>query len=135
MISLKTHHLIASEDSSFSYNFLTSKMITCFKDGFASRLKAQSIAYLLNDSEHIHIGCWALKAQSIAYLLNDSEHIHIGCWALKLTYTQYEYFEQDDLQEWSTKVFYEIGQGGQQLEGRGQRPLSCLGSLTPKIPP
>ena len=113
MISLKTHHLIASEDSSFSYNFLTSKMITCFKDGFASRL----------------------KAQSIAYLLNDSEHIHIGCWALKLTYTQYEYFEQDDLQEWSTKVFYEIGQGGQQLEGRGQRPLSCLGSLTPKIPP
>jgi hypothetical protein len=31
--------------------FLTSKLIICFIDGFTSRMKSQSFAYLLNESE------------------------------------------------------------------------------------
>ena len=34
--------------------FLTSKLITCFVDGFTSRMKSQSIAYLLIGSAHIY---------------------------------------------------------------------------------
>jgi hypothetical protein len=66
-------------------------MITCFIDGFTSEL----------------------KTQSIFYLLSESEHIHIGFWTLKLTYNQYDFYDQDDLQEWNTKVFFfKIGQRG-----------------------
>ena len=35
--------------------YLTSKLNTCFNDGFTSNMKSQSIAYLLNGSEHIYI--------------------------------------------------------------------------------
>jgi hypothetical protein len=34
--------------------YLTSKLNTCFNDGFTSKMKSQSIAYLLNGSEHIY---------------------------------------------------------------------------------
>ena len=34
--------------------FLTSKLITCFIDGFTLEMKSQSIAYLLNESEHVY---------------------------------------------------------------------------------
>jgi hypothetical protein len=40
--------------------FLTSKLITCFIEGFTSKRKSQSNAYLLNGSEHIYIGVWTL---------------------------------------------------------------------------
>ena len=33
--------------------FLTSKLVSCFVDGFTSRMKSQSIAYLLLGSAHI----------------------------------------------------------------------------------
>jgi hypothetical protein len=33
---------------------LTSKLITCFVDGFTLKWKSQSIAYLFNASEHIY---------------------------------------------------------------------------------
>ena len=33
--------------------FLTSKLVSCFIDGFTSRMKSQSIAYLLLGSAHI----------------------------------------------------------------------------------
>ena len=36
--------------------FLTSKIMTCFFNGFTSKMKSQSIAHLLNGSEHIYIG-------------------------------------------------------------------------------
>ena len=34
--------------------FLTSKLITCFTDNFTLKMKSQSIAYILNDNEHVY---------------------------------------------------------------------------------
>ena len=42
-------------------SFLTFKLITCFIDGFTPRRKFQSIAYLLNGSEHIY---WTLDLET-----------------------------------------------------------------------
>jgi hypothetical protein len=42
-------------------HFLTSKLSTCFIDGFTSRRKSQSIACLLNGSEHIY---WILDLET-----------------------------------------------------------------------
>ena len=39
---------------------MTSKLITCFIDGFTSERKSKSIAYLLNESEHIY---WILDLE------------------------------------------------------------------------
>ena len=39
---------------------MTSKLITCFIDGFTSKRKSQSIAYLLNGSAHIY---WILDLE------------------------------------------------------------------------
>jgi hypothetical protein len=39
---------------------LTSKLITCFIDGFTSKMKSQSIAYLLNESEQLY---WILDLE------------------------------------------------------------------------
>jgi hypothetical protein len=43
------------------FHFLTSKLITCFIDGFTSKRKSQSIAYLFNGSEHIY---WILDLEN-----------------------------------------------------------------------
>ena len=40
---------------------LPSKLITCFITGFAAKRKSQSIAYLLNGSEHIY---WILDLEN-----------------------------------------------------------------------
>ena len=49
-------------------HFLTSKLITCFIEGFTLRRKSQSIAYLLNGSEHsVYIGFWTLKPKCTQY--------------------------------------------------------------------
>ena len=50
MISHKNYNLGANE----GFVILTSKVITCFNDGFTSKLKSQSIVYFLNDSQHIY---------------------------------------------------------------------------------
>ena len=47
---------------------LTSKLIICFIDGFTLKIKSQSIAYLLNGSEHIH---WILDLESEVYSIWD----------------------------------------------------------------
>ena len=39
---------------------LTSKLITCFIEGFTSIMKSQSIAYLLSGSAHIY---WVLDLE------------------------------------------------------------------------
>ena len=52
MVSHKNYNLNAKEDFLI---FLTSKLITCFIDGFIFKRKSQSITYLLNGSEHIYI--------------------------------------------------------------------------------
>ena len=49
MVSLKNYNL--SDNEGFVI-LLTSKLITCFIDDFTSKVKSQSIAYLLNESEH-----------------------------------------------------------------------------------
>ena len=41
--------------------FLTSKSITCFIDGFTSRMKSSSNVYLLSKSAHIY---WILDLES-----------------------------------------------------------------------
>ena len=51
MVSHKTYNLNINEDFVF---FFTSKLITCFIDGFTSRMKSQSIAHLLVGSAHIY---------------------------------------------------------------------------------
>ena len=51
MVSCKNYNLNAKRGFC---HFLISKLITCFIDDFTSRRKSQSIAYLLNGSEHIY---------------------------------------------------------------------------------
>ena len=49
--------------------FLTSKLLTCFIDSFILKMSPQSVAYLLNGSEHLQ---WILdledEVHSIWYL-------------------------------------------------------------------
>jgi hypothetical protein len=47
--------------------FLTSKLITCFIDGFTSKREFQSIVHLLNMNWNIYIGVWTLKMQCTQY--------------------------------------------------------------------
>ena len=51
MVSHKNHNLIVNEGFVI---FLTSKLIICFIDSFTLKMKSQSIASLLNGSEHIY---------------------------------------------------------------------------------
>ena len=46
--------------------FLTSKLITCFIDGFTSKRKSKSIAYLLMEL-NICIGFWTLTMECTQY--------------------------------------------------------------------
>ena len=55
MVSQKINNLHANEGFVL---FLASKLITCLIDGLTSKRKSQSIAYLLNGSEHIY---WILN--------------------------------------------------------------------------
>ena len=48
--------------------FLTSKLITCFIDGFILILKSQSIAYLLNGNEDIY---WILDLEGEVHSIRD----------------------------------------------------------------
>ena len=57
MVSYTNYNLNANEGFVMS---LSSKLITCFIDGFTSKMKSQSIAYLLNGSEHIY---WILDLE------------------------------------------------------------------------
>ena len=57
MVSHKNYNLSDNEDFVI---FLTSKSIMCFIDGFTSKMKSQSIAYLLRGSEHLY---WILDIE------------------------------------------------------------------------
>ena len=65
MVSLKNYNLNANEGFVI---FLTSKSITCFIDGFTLKMKSQSIAYLLNGSEHIY---WILDLEGEVHSIWD----------------------------------------------------------------
>jgi hypothetical protein len=70
--------------------FLTSKLITCFIDGFTLKM----------------------ESQSIAYLLNESEHIYIGFWTLKVTCTQYELYRQAAFKNARAIILSKVGRSG-----------------------
>jgi hypothetical protein len=58
MVSHKNYNLNAKRGFC---HFLTSKLIICFIDGFTPKRKSQSIAYLLNGSEHMY---WILDLET-----------------------------------------------------------------------
>ena len=67
IVSHKNNNLNGSEGFVI---FLTSKSITCFIDGFTLIMTSQSIAYLLNESEHIYIlkfGPWRWSALNMEF--------------------------------------------------------------------
>ena len=51
--------------------FLTSKLITCFIDGFTSKREFQSIVHLLTMNWNIYIGFWTLKMKCTQYGLYE----------------------------------------------------------------
>ena len=65
MASHKNYNLSASEGFVIC---LTSKLITCFIDGFTLIVKSQSIAYLLNGSEHVY---WILDLEGEVHSIWD----------------------------------------------------------------
>ena len=89
MVSQQNYNLNANEDFVI---FFTSKLITCFIDGFTSKMKSQSIAYLLNESEHIY---WILDLEGEMHSIWD-------LW-------------RSGLQECKSNGFFEVGRGGQKF--------------------
>ena len=65
MVNHKNYNLKVDKDF---VNFLTSKLITCVIDGFTSRVKSQSIAYLLIGSAHIY---WVLDSEGEVHSIWD----------------------------------------------------------------
>ena len=59
MLSHNDYNLNANEDV---VTFFTSKLITCFIDGFTPKTKSQSIVYLLDGSQHRY-WIWTLKVK------------------------------------------------------------------------
>ena len=70
---------------------LNTKLNTYFIDGFTSRIKPQSIAYLLRESAYT------------------------GLWTLKMKCTQYGICGQSNLQECKGNVSFEVGLDGQKI--------------------
>ena len=71
-LSMVSHKNYNPSDSEGFVMFLTSKLITSLINGFTSKRKSQSIAYLPNESEHI---MWILD-------LNNELH---SIWVIALT--------------------------------------------------
>ena len=99
LVCHKNNNLNANEG--FVIMFLNSKLITCFVDNFTLKRKSQSIAYLLNESEHIH---WILdlenEVHSIRVIWTNglqecmfNVNLHVT-WTLCCDYTKYLVFVQ-----------------------------------------
>ena len=65
MASHKNYNLSGSKGSIW---FLTSNLFTCFIGSFTLKMKSQSIAYLLNESEHKY---WILNLEGEVHLVWD----------------------------------------------------------------
>ena len=65
MVSRKNYNLNANKGFVI---FLTSKLITCFIGGFTLIMKPQSIAHLLNGSEHVY---WILDLEGEVHSIWD----------------------------------------------------------------
>ena len=61
MVSCKNYNLDVNENFVI---FFTFKLITCFIDCFISKRKSQSIAHLLNESDHV----WKWSALKMSYM-------------------------------------------------------------------
>ena len=66
MVSHINYNLNVKEDFVM---FLTSKLITCFIDGFTSGMKSHSIVYLLIGNTHIY---WILDLEGEVHSIWDS---------------------------------------------------------------
>ena len=86
---------------------MTSKLITCFIDGFTLIMKSQSIAYLLNGSEHIY---WILDLEG---------EVH-SIWDLWIS----------GLQECKGNGFFEVGRAGSSFRS-GPENLDFLDGRLP----
>ena len=120
MVRRKIYNLNANEGFVI---FLTSKLITGFIDGFTLEMKSQSIAYLLNGSEHIY-WIWDLEGE-----------VH-SIWDLCVS----------GLQECKGTDFFEVRQTGSSfragtIKSHGRLPLTkyppprkvCGGYLTSSL--
>ena len=67
-LSKVSHKIITSMLTRVLIIFLTSKLITCFIDGFTAKMKFQSIVYLLNESEHMY---WILDLEGEVHSIWD----------------------------------------------------------------
>ena len=88
--------------------FLTFKLITCFIDGFTSKMKSQSIPYLLSGSERLY---WILD-------LEGEMHSMWDLW-------------RSVLQECKGNGFFEVGRGKEEFFGRVQKILISLWGSCP----
>ena len=116
MVSHKNYNLSANEGFVI---FLTSKLITCFIDSFTSKMKSQSIAYLLNGSEHIY---WILD-------LEDEVHSIWVIWTSGLQECKGNFIFQSRAERatifgWDLKIFRFFCGGCPKVPDRGPRPLS-----------
>ena len=89
MISYKNYNFNINEDFVI---FLISKLIRCFINGFTSRMKSQSIAWLPIGSAHIY---WILDLEGEVHSIWD-------LWS-------------SGLQECKGHIFFEVGRGGQHV--------------------
>jgi hypothetical protein len=90
MVSHKSYDINANEDFVM---FLTSKLITWFIGGFTLKMKSQSIAYLLDESEHIY---WILDLEG---------EVH-SIWDLWI----------NSLQKYKGNGFFEVGRAGSSFQ-------------------
>ena len=65
MVSQENHNINVNE---YFVMILTSKLITCFIDGFTSEMESQSIVYLVTGSAHIH---WILDLEGEVHSIWD----------------------------------------------------------------
>jgi hypothetical protein len=71
MVSRRNYNLNANEGFVM---VLTSKLIACFIDVFTSKRKSQSIAYLLDGSEHVY---WILDLEEKSTQYGSYKHIQL----------------------------------------------------------
>ena len=84
IVSHKNYNISANECFVI---FLTSKLITCFIDSFTSKMKSQSIVYLLNERQHAYFkngvsrNCAsAMSFKTRANCLIENQHKSMKLW-------------------------------------------------------
>ena len=110
MVSHKSHNFIGNEGFEI---FLASKLIICFIDNFTSKMKIQTIAYLLNESEHMY---WILDLEGEVHSIWD--------WRIS------------GLQKCNNNGFFKVGRGGLKFLGGSKKSRVRYGGCPcPYLPP